>query len=126
MQTVVKMVKRTPSPDQAPAQVRDPAPPDKPNDNQPKQTESAQDTTTMLVGSPSRGVYVLKKKMELLPKSTTPKLFALKLFELVFNREEARGGSVEGEKGDNSTNWTPTVWLPSRNILKECSLARQL
>ena len=101
--TVVKMVKRTPSPDQAPAQVRGPAPPDKPNDQisqmttQPKQTESAQDTTTVLVGSPSRGVYVLKKKMELLPKSTTPKLFALKLFELVFNREEARGGSAEGK-----------------------------
>ena len=107
--TVVKMVKRTPSPAQAPALVRSPATPDKPNDQisqmtsqmttQPKPNESAQDTTTMLVGSPSRGVYVLKKKMELLPKSTTPKLFALKLFELVFNREEARGGSVEGKGG---------------------------
>ena len=42
---------------------------------------------------------MLKKKMELLPKSTTPKLFALKLFELVFNSEEARGGSVEGKGG---------------------------
>ena len=98
--TVVKMVKRTPSPAQAPARVRGPATPDKPNDQisqitsqmttQPKQNESAQDTTTVLVGSPSRGVYMLKKKMELIPKSTTPKLFALKLFELVFNREEAR------------------------------------
>ena len=103
------VVKKTLSPAQAPARVRGPATPDQPNDqinqmtsqmtNQPKQNESAQDTATVLVGSPSRGVYVLKKKMELLPKSTTPKLFALKLFELVFNREEAKGGSVEGKGG---------------------------
>ena len=39
------------------------------------------------------------QKMELLPKGITPKFFDLKLFELVFNREEARGGSVEGKEG---------------------------
>lgn len=52
--------------------------------------------STMLIGSPSRGVYVPKKKVEQLPQST-PKLFALKLFELVFSREEAKMDSVEGK-----------------------------
>ena len=50
----------------------------------------------MLVGSASRGIYLSKKKVDLLSKST-PKLFALKLFELVFSREEAKEGSVEGK-----------------------------
>ena len=49
----------------------------------------------MLVVSASRGIYLSKKKVDLLSKST-PKLFALKLFELVFSRE-AKEGSVEGK-----------------------------
>lgn len=37
-----------------------------------------------------------KKKVEQLPKSTT-KVFALKLLELVFRREETKMGSLEGK-----------------------------
>lgn len=51
---------------------------------------------TILVGSASRGIYLCKKKVDLLSRSS-PKLFALKLFELVFRREEAKEGSVEGK-----------------------------
>ena len=51
---------------------------------------------TILVGSASRGIYLSKKKVDLLSRSS-PKLFALKLFELVFRREEAKEGSVEGK-----------------------------
>lgn len=52
--------------------------------------------STVRIGSPSRGVYVLSKKVEQLPKYT-PKGFALKLFELVFSRDEAKTGSIEGK-----------------------------
>lgn len=41
-------------------------------------------------------MHVPQQKVEKLSKST-PKLFALKLFELVFSREEAKMGSVEGK-----------------------------
>ena len=51
---------------------------------------------TILVGSASRRIYLSKKKVGLLSRSS-PKLFALKLFELVFRREEAKEGSVEGK-----------------------------
>ena len=51
---------------------------------------------TILVGSASRGIYLSKKKVDLLSRSS-PKLFTLKLFELVFRREEAKEGSVEGK-----------------------------
>ena len=51
---------------------------------------------TILVGSTSRRIYLSKKKVDLLSRSS-PKLFALKLFELVFRREEAKEGSVEGK-----------------------------
>ena len=51
---------------------------------------------TILVGSASRGIYLSKKKVDLLSRSS-PKLFVLKLFELVFRREEAKEGSVEGK-----------------------------
>ena len=51
---------------------------------------------TILVGSASRGIYLSKKKVDLVSRSS-PKLFALKLFELVFRREEAKQGSVEGK-----------------------------
>ena len=50
----------------------------------------------VLVGSPSRGVHVKREKLELI-KTNLPKRFALKLFELVFGREEAKDGSVEGK-----------------------------
>ena len=50
----------------------------------------------MLIGSPSRGVYVAKKNMDQISKSSQ-KRFALKLFELVFSRKEAKLGSVEGK-----------------------------
>ena len=51
---------------------------------------------TILVGSASRGIYLSKKKVDFLSRSS-PKLFVLKLFELVFRREEAKEGSVEGK-----------------------------
>ena len=59
----------------------------------------------MLVGSPSRGVYVQTSKIDLI-KTGQPKLFALKLFELVFRREEAKVGSVEG-KGEKLSQLDP-------------------
>ena len=71
--------------------------------------------STMLIGSPSRGVYVLKKKMEQLPKNTA-KGFALKLFELVFSRDEAKTGSVEG-KGDKLLKLDPNRIA----AVKECT-----
>ena len=51
---------------------------------------------TILVGSASRGIYLSKKKVDFLSRSSL-KLFVLKLFELVFRREEAKEGSVEGK-----------------------------
>ena len=95
---------------------------------------------TILVGSASRGIYLSKKKVDLLSRSS-PKLFALKLFELVFRREEAKEGSVEskGEKlhqldpnrlaavrehtermFPNEVNW-PTV---KKAIDKKCRMVR--
>lgn len=73
--------------------------------------------STMLIGSPSRGVslYVLKKKVEQLPKHTA-KGFALKLFELVFSRDEAKTGSVEG-KGDKLLKLDPNRIA----AVKECT-----
>ena len=61
-----------------------------------KRTMSRSPVENELIGSPTRGLYVPQQKVEKLPKST-PKLFALKLFELVFSREEAKMGSVEGK-----------------------------
>lgn len=75
----------------------------------------ASEQSTMLIGSPSRGVYVLKKKVEQLPKNT-PKGFALKLFELVFSRDEAKTGSVEG-KGEKLLKLDPNRIA----AVKECT-----
>ena len=66
----------------------------KPPPNIQGEVESSSDV--VLVGSPSRAVYVQKARVELI-KSSQPKRFALKLFELVFGREEAKQGSVEGK-----------------------------
>ena len=52
---------------------------------------------TILVGCASRGIYLSKKKVDLVSRSS-PKHFALKLFELVFRREEAKEGSIEGKE----------------------------
>ena len=71
--------------------------------------------STMLIGSPSRGVYVLKKKVEQLPRNT-PKGFALKLFKLVFSRDEAKTGSVEG-KGEKLLKLDPNRIA----AVKECT-----
>ena len=60
---------------------------------------------TILVGSASRGIYLSKKKVDLVSRSS-PKLFALKLFELVFRREEAKEGSIEG-KGEKLLQLDP-------------------
>ena len=68
--------------------------------------ESPEDTCTMLIEDPSRGFYVSKKKLELLPKRS-PRLFAPKLFELMFNREREKGR----EKGRETLSWTPTKLL---------------
>lgn len=59
----------------------------------------------VLIGSPSRWVYVKKEKLEVI-KTNLPKRFALKLFELVFGREEAKDGSVEG-KGEKLSRLDP-------------------
>ena len=73
-----------------------------PQASTPKTTSSIdEDKATpksMLLGSPSRGVYVQNSKMDLI-KTNHPRLFALKLFELVFRRDEAKEGSVEGKGG---------------------------
>jgi len=50
----------------------------------------------VLVGSSSRGVYVPKMKLEGLT-TKIPSNYTLKLFELVFSRDEAFAGSVEGK-----------------------------
>ena len=95
---------------------------------------------TILVGSASRGICLSKKKVDFFSRSS-PKLFVLKLFELVFRREEAKEGSVEG-KGEklpqldpnrlaavrehtermfpNEVNW-PTV---KKAIDKKCRMVR--
>ena len=95
---------------------------------------------TILVGSASRGIYLSKKKVDFLSRSSL-KLFVLKLFELVFRHEEAKEGSVEG-KGEklqqldpnrlaavrehtermfpNEVNW-PTV---KKAIDKKCRMVR--
>ena len=59
----------------------------------------------MLIGSPSRGVYVPEARLESI-KASCPKRFALKLFELVFGRDEAKDGSVEG-KGEKLSRLDP-------------------
>lgn len=53
----------------------------------------------------SWGVYVQTSKIDLI-KTGQPKLFAVKLFELVFRREDAKAGSVEG-KGEKLTQLDP-------------------
>ena len=95
---------------------------------------------TILVGSASRGICLSKKKVDFFSRSS-PKLFVLKLFQLVFRREEAKEGSVEG-KGEklpqldpnrlaavrehtermfpNEVNW-PTV---KKAIDKKCRMVR--
>ena len=69
------------------------------------QKPSNERESTILIGSPSRGVYVAKKNVDQISKSS-PKRFALKLSELVFSREEAKLGSVEG-KGDKLLKLDP-------------------
>ena len=88
---------------------------------QPKTTikELEDSDAMMLVGSASRGIYLSKKKVDLLSKST-PKLFALKLFESVFRCQEAKKGSVEG-KGEKlhqlDPNWLAAVREHTERIL---------
>lgn len=69
------------------------------------QKPSNERESTMPIGSPSIAVYVAKKNVDQISKSS-PKRFALKLFELVFSREEAKLGSVEG-KGDKLLKLDP-------------------
>ena len=77
-----------------------------------------EDSNTMiLVGSASRGIYLSKKKVDLLSKKT-PRLFALKLFELVFRREEAKGGSVAG-KGEKLCQLVPNQMAAVREHTKK-------
>ena len=51
----------------------------------------------VLIGSPSRGIYVKKEKLKPI-KTNLLKRFALKLLELVFGRDEAKDGSVKGKR----------------------------
>ena len=81
----------------------------------PRNEMEADKQSTMLIGSPSWGVYVPRKKVEQLPKNT-PKGFALKLFKLVFSRDEAKAGSVEG-KGDKLLKLDPNRIA----AVKECT-----
>ena len=53
---------------------------------------------SIIVGNPQHGIYVSRARMEKLPCKET-KNYALKLFQLLFSREEAGTSSVEG-KGD--------------------------
>ena len=64
----------------------------------------------LLIGSPSQGIYIKKEKLELI-KTNLPKRFALKLFELVFGRDEAKDGSVEG-KGEKLSQLDPNQLAP--------------
>ena len=77
--------------------------PDKPNvlpspslANTAPPEDLAMNDQKVLVGAASRGVYVSKKLLE---KITTklPKNFILKVFEIVFSRQEAAQSSVEGK-----------------------------
>ena len=55
-------------------------------------------TDSIIVGNPQHGIYVSRARMEKLPCKEA-KNYALKLFQLLFSREEAGTSSVEG-KGD--------------------------
>ena len=66
----------------------------------------------VLIGSSSRGVCVKKDKLELI-ETNLPKRFALKLFEPVFRREEAKDGSVEG-KGEKLSRLGPNRFAAIR------------
>jgi len=70
-----------------------------------QESQNGSPPNVVLIGSPSRGVYVKKEKLELI-KTNLPKRFSLKLFELVFGREEAKDGSVEG-KGEKLSRLDP-------------------
>ena len=50
----------------------------------------------IMLGNPQHGIYVSKAKLEKLPKEKA-KNYALKLFVLLFSREEARTSSIEGK-----------------------------
>ena len=52
---------------------------------------------SLWIGPTSRGIYLSKKKVDLVSRSSH-KLFALKLFELAFQCEEAKEGSVAGKE----------------------------
>ena len=85
--------------------------------NSPNQLQkpSNERESTMLIGSPSRGLYEAKKTVDQISKSS-PKRFALKLFELVFSREEAKLSSVEG-KGDKLLKLDPNLMA----AVRECT-----
>ena len=71
-----------------------------------QENPNGQPPNVVLIGSPSRDVE--KEKLELI-KTNLLKRFALKLFELVFGREEAKNGSVKGKGGKLS-------WLDSNRL----------
>ncbi|KAL9976998.1 hypothetical protein ACROYT_G014353 [Oculina patagonica] len=60
---------------------------------------------SIIVGNPQHGIYVSQASMEKIPRKEA-KNYALKLFQLLFSREEAETSSVEG-KGDTLKKLNP-------------------
>ena len=96
------------SPSNSPVSCSTPLPPEKTSTR--KQISDIEDlqSNTVLIGSPTRGLYVPQQKVKKLPKST-PKLFALKLFELVSAGKRQRWGAWKG-KPINCASWNQTDW----------------
>ena len=71
--------------------------------------------STMLIGSPSRGVYVPNKRAEQLPKKHSKRI-GPETFRTLFRKDEAKTGSVEG-KGEKLLKLDPNRIA----AVKECT-----
>ena len=69
----------------------------------------------IMVGNPQHGIYVGKARLDKIP-SEKAKNYALKLFEILFSREEAGTASIEG-KGDKLKQ----LDLNRMEALRECT-----
>ncbi|KAL9976999.1 hypothetical protein ACROYT_G014354 [Oculina patagonica] len=78
---------------------------------------------SIMVGNPQHGIYVSRASMEKIPRKEA-KNYALKLFQLLFSREEAETCSVEG-KGDMLKKLNPNRMNALRESTKTQFLANQ-
>ena len=69
----------------------------------------------IMVGNPQHGIYIGKARMDKIPSEKT-KNYAIKLFEILFSREEAGTSSIEG-KGDKLKQ----LDLNRKDALRECT-----